>query len=108
MPVGVMAAESSVLQAIRGRLADKSALDLHPLWAVLAFEASIDGLLCLSNSLAKTRHARPKHIAGHQHTAVRAHEHRQPRIETAFAGAVSLPFDRCVPRFVVPVIVLGG
>lgn len=72
MPVGVMATESSVLQAIRGRLADKPVLDLHPLRAVLAFETSIDGLLCLSNPLAKTRHATPKHIAGHQHTAVRA------------------------------------
>lgn len=105
-----MAAESSVLQAIRGRLADKPVLDLHPLWAVLAFGASIDGLLCLSDPLAETRYARPKHIAGHQHTAVRAlHEYRQPRIETTFARAVSARFDRCVscragdrPQWVTP------
>ena len=74
MSVGVMAAESPVGQVIGGLLAATGVFDLHPLWAVLAFGASIDGLLCLSDPLAKTRHPRPQAHSRTSTHGVRAHQ----------------------------------
>ena len=60
MSVGLMGAESMVGPVTADLPAAKGEFDLHPLWAVLAFVVSIDGLLCLSDPLAKTRHPRPQ------------------------------------------------
>lgn len=108
MSVGVMGAESMVGRVIAALPAARGKFDLHPFWAVLAFRASIDGLLCLSDPLAMTRHPRPQvHIAGPPQAAVRAHhEHRHPLVETAFGWCGVDPFDRCTSRLVVSVIVL--
>ena len=71
MSVGAIAAESRVGQVVGGRLVARGVLDLHPPRAVLAFRASIDGLLCLSDPLAKTRHPRPQ---AHSRTSPRQSE----------------------------------
>lgn len=83
--------------------------DLHPLWAVLAFRASIDGLLCLSDPLAKTRHPR---FQPHSRTSTRGSPSapRAPTAarETPMRDVVSLALDRRASRPVVSVIALRG
>ena len=76
MSVGVMGAESPVGSVIADLPAARGEFDLHPFWAVLAFGASIDGLLCLSDPLAKTRNQRAQ---AHSRTST----HGSPSAPTA-------------------------
>jgi hypothetical protein len=108
--VGVMAAECTVAQAVVGLLAARGVFDLHPSWAVLAFVASIDGLLCLSDPLAKTRHPRPQ---AHSRTST----HGSPsalgaptasRLRPRSRAVCSTLLDRRASHFVVSVIGLRG
>jgi hypothetical protein len=58
--VGEMGEESPLGPVTPDLPAASGEFDLHPFWAVLALEAWIDGLLCLSDPLATARHPRPQ------------------------------------------------
>ena len=92
----------AVVQVIGDPVPATGVFDLHPLRAVLAFGASIDGLLCLSDHLAKTRHPRPQ---AHSRTSTRQSERTTSTDSLALrprsAEVVSLGFDRCASRLVV-------
>jgi hypothetical protein len=83
---------------IGGPVAATGVFDLHPRWALLGFVASIDGLLCLSDPLARRGIRDVGYIAGPPQTGK---SERTRSTESRDSNSVRV-------RFSCPVIVLRG